>query len=127
MSRAIEEEIIRKYVKKDRQERIIWELNNPKKREEIVWRLHRPDIFIEKCLHPIEYMSKDVMRKRLFELSGVSEVYFIGEGYIGYLSLEQASERANTGEICIIYCGKGIGYYQGEQEIGKPPRFLLLS
>lgn len=54
-------------------------------------------------------------------------MYFIGEDYIGDLSLKEAVERASEGEICIIYCGEGIGYYQGEQEKGAPPRFMLLK
>lgn len=32
MNREIEEKIIKKYVKKNKQERILWEINNPKKR-----------------------------------------------------------------------------------------------
>lgn len=27
----------------------------------------------------------------------------------------------------VSYCGNGIGYYQGEQEKGAPPRFMLLK
>jgi len=54
-------------------------------------------------------------------------LYFIGESYIGTLPLKEAVKKAGTGEICIIYCGNGIGYYQGEQECGKPPRFLLFQ
>ncbi len=49
----------------------------------------------------------------------------LGESYIGELSLKQAVEKALFGEICIIYCGNGVGYYQGEQDIGSSPRFLL--
>lgn len=59
---------------------------------------------------------KEEMKNYLHKLSGAENVYFIGEDYIGEMLLEQAAERANEGEICIIYCGNGIGYYQGEQE-----------
>ena len=55
------------------------------------------------------------MQTYLYNLSKKSNVYFIGEDYIGDLSLKEAVERASEGEICIIYCGEGIGYYQGEQ------------
>lgn len=51
----------------------------------------------------------------------------MGESYIGEISLKEAVENADGGEICIIYCGKGIGYYQGEQIIGAPSRFMLLA
>ena len=70
---------------------------------------------------------KEAMKNYLHKLSGAENVYFIGEDYIGKMLLEQAAERANEGEICIIYCGYGIGYYQGEQEKGAPPRFMLLE
>lgn len=109
MSRAIEEEIIKQYIKKNKQERMLWELNNPQKREEVIWRFSKPGIFIEKCLTPIGYMDKIHMIEYLFKLSGVSNVYYIGEDYIGYLSLEQAAERASMGEICIITVGKVLG------------------
>ena len=122
-----EQEIIKKYVRKNKQDRILWELSTPRKRDAVFWNFSGTDIFNENCLHPIKYMQKEEMEKYLFKLSGTSEVYFIGESYIGYLPLNQATERASMGEICIIYCGKGIGYYQGEQEIGKPPRFLLMQ
>ena len=69
---------------------------------------------------------KEAMKNYLHKLSGAENVYFIGEDYIGKMLLEQAAERANEGEICIIYCVNGIGYYQGEQEKGAPPRFMLL-
>lgn len=67
------------------------------------------------------------MRDYIYILSREEFVYSIGKDYIGKMPLEQAAERANEGEICIIYCGNGIGYYQGEQEKGAPPRFLLLA
>ena len=52
---------------------------------------------------------KEAMKNYLHKLSGAENVYFIGEDYIGKMLLEQAAERANEGEICIIYCGNGIG------------------
>lgn len=124
---STEQEIIKKYVRTNKQDRILWELSTPRKRNAVFWNFSGSDIFNENCLCPIEYMQKEEMEKYLLKLSGKENVYFIGESYIGYLSLNQAAELASKGEICIIYCGKGIGYYQGEQEIGKPPRFLLMQ
>ena len=122
-----EEEIIKKYIIKERQDRLLWEFNSPKKRNTVFWHFAGPNCFKSECLQSIAYMSGDVMRNYLLQLSNAKDVYFIGESYIGILSLEEAVTKAQTGEICIIYCGKGIGYYQGEQENGKPPRFLLLA
>lgn len=122
-----EKEIVQNYIIKSKQERIEWELNHPQKRKDIIWHFHKPDIFKEACLHPVDYMDQEAMKNYLHKLSSAENVYFIGEDYIGEMSLEQAVERANEGEICIIYCGNGIGYYQGEQEKGAPPRFMLLA
>lgn len=124
---GVEQEIIKKYVDKNKQERILWELDNPKKRGNVFWKFAGSDIFKKDCLQPVEYMSSDEMERHLFKLSGVRDIYFIGEDYIGELSLKEAVKRAGTGEICIIYCGNGIGYYQGEQDSGKPPRFMLIQ
>ena len=121
----LEEEIIKKYIIKEKQDRLLWEFNNPKKRNTVFWHFAGPNFFKSECLHSLAYMSSDVMKRYLQQLSNAKNVYFVGESYIGALSLEQAVTKAQTGEICIIYCGKGIGYYQGEQENGKPPRFLL--
>ena len=122
-----EQEIIKKYIRKNKQDRILWELSVPRKRNSVFWNFAGSDIFNQNCLHPVNYMNKDEMEKYLFELSGNENVYFLGEDYIGELLLKEATERAEHGEICIIYCGNGIGYYQGEQEIGRPPRFLLIN
>lgn len=119
------EEVIRNFVKKEKQDRLIWELNNPKKRESVIWHFSGPKIFKDTCLRPISYMDANEMTSFLFNLGNSRNVYFFGESYIGELSLSQAAAKASTGEICIIYLGSGVGYYQGEQEYGKPPRFML--
>lgn len=124
---SLEREIVKKYIKKHKQDRILWELNTSKKRNSVFWHFADQSIFKEECLQPISYMNKRQLKKYLFELSGASTAYYIGEDYIGHASLDQAVERADIGKICIIYCGKGIGYYQGEQVIGAPPRFMLLA
>lgn len=123
----IEREIVKKYVKKNKQERIIYELDNPKKREHIIWKFAGTGLLKPECLRPVGYMSCKEMVNCLFELGEAQEVYFWGESYVGILALKQAVELAHIGEICIIYCGKGIAYYQGEQEKGRPPRFLLVT
>lgn len=123
----LEEEIIRKYIVKEKRERLIWELSNSKKRNTVFWHFAGPKYFKRECLQPISYMTGNTMSSYLLKLSEAKNVYFIGENYIGVLSLEEAVNKAQTGEICIIYCGKGLGYYQGEEENGKTPRFLLLA
>ena len=126
MNRETEKEIIKRFVKKNKQERLLWELSNPKRRMEALrWGFHKTSIFKESCLQPVKYMDKDVMEKFLLENSDCNEVYFIGEGFGGILSCDEAAERAFDGDICVIYCENGTGYYQGEQESRTQFRFLL--
>lgn len=124
----MEEEIVKNYVVKNRQERILWELSSPRKRSGIMWR-HFPGVrlFKAECLQAADYMPPDVLEKRLFELSGAKSVYYMGADQIGEFSLKEAVKMADMNDVCIIYCGNGIGYYQGEQEYGNAPRFLLLK
>ena len=123
----IEREIVEKYVKKNKQERILWELTNVKKRDGVIWKFEGTAIFKDSCLQKIEYMSGSLLVKYLYELGSSKSIYYIGESYIGEMNLEEAVKKANIGEICIIYCGNGMGYYQGEQEYGSPPRYILIQ
>ncbi len=128
MKNPIEVEIVKKYIIPSKQERIIWEFSNPKKRSEIVFqRLHDYKILKSDCLKPIKYLSPSELEKCLFELSKAQEVYYIGLNYIGPRSLRDAVEATDSGDICIIYCGNGIGYYQGEQYYGGAMRFILVE
>ena len=124
-NRQIEQEIIKKYVVNNKQERILWELQSPKKRDTIFWKFAGVNIFKQECLHPIGFMSKSELECELLRMGKREDVYYIGSSYIGEVSLKQAVEKVFFCEICIIYCGNGVGYYQGEQEVGGPPRFLL--
>lgn len=123
----MEKEIIKLFVKSNKQERILYEFKNVKKRENGIWRFSDPGVFKETCLNSIGYMSSMKLEKYLLQLNKNEKVYFIGESYIGEMLLKDAAEKADMGEICLIYCGNGVGYYQGEQEIGSPPRYVLIS
>ena len=122
---SIEGEIIKNFRKKNKQDRIIWELNNPKKREMVFWKFAHPNLFDENCMCTIGYMDSSKLYEYLFKLSGSKNIYYLGESYIGELLLEKAVELVEIGEICIIYCGNGIGYYQGESDMGNRQRYIL--
>lgn len=121
----LEEEIIRNYVKDSKQERLLWELNSPKKRGKVIWKFAGSELFKSNCLKPTQYMSAKQIEMHFSTAVASNNVYFMGEDYIGQMTLKEAAQRAQEGGICIIYCGNGTGYYQGEQCSGKPPRFLL--
>lgn len=121
----LEEEIVKKFVVKNKQERILWELGSSKKREQVFWRFAGTAIFRPECLHFLNYMAPNELEKYLSKFVHTKNVYYLGEDYIGEITLKESLEKINMGAICIIYCGNGIGYYQGEEDQGHRPRCLL--
>lgn len=57
MNSNIESEIIKQFVIKNKQERVIWELSNSKKRKSIFWKFAGADIFKNDCLNKLDNMS----------------------------------------------------------------------
>ena len=128
MPNKIEQEIEQTYIVKNKRKRILWELDNPKKREYILFnRFLGIDNWKKGCLQPVEYLTSEKLSYYLAEKSKKKEVYFIGEDYIGLLPIKDAVERTRKGEWCMIYCGNGYGYFQGEGGCIKPARYLLHS
>lgn len=123
----MEEEIVKNYIINNKQERILWELSNPRKRADVYWKFAGPNIFKKNCLQVAEYMDSDELESKLLHMGKTDKVYYIGSNYIGELSLAQAVENVMLGAICVIYCGNGIGYYQGENDGARTPRFFLMQ
>lgn len=125
-SNSLEEEFVKKFIIKNKQERILWELQSSKKRESVFWRFAGTEIFKKECLNDLAYMPQKELERYLLKYARLGYVYFIGNDFVGEISLEDAVAQMEMGSIGIIYCGDGIGYYQGEQEInGYTPRCLL--
>ena len=120
-------EFIKRFVISNKQERLIWELESPKKRTTLFWRFAGGNLFKDGCLQETDYMTVDELEAELYQLSKTRVVYFIGASYVGKLSLKEAVEKASCGEICVIYCGNGIGYYQGEEDRANTPRYFLIQ
>lgn len=120
-------EFIKRFVISNKQERLIWELESPKKRKTLFWHFSGRNIFKNECLQKMDYMPVDELEAKLYKLSKTKVVYFIGASYVGEISLKEAVEKASFGEICVIYCGNGVGYYQGEEDRGNTPRYFLIQ
>lgn len=124
MNSNIENEIIKNYVIKDKQARIIWELSTPKKRDDVFWRFSGINIFKPNCLFQVKEIPINYLHTKCSAHKKV-RVYVIGSSYIGETSLEESIRQAQNGGICIIYIGNGIAYYQGEECGGHRPRYIL--
>ena len=70
----VEEEIIKQFVVKNKQERILWELRNLKKREQVFWRFAGPNILSRECLKKMEYRSiEELELSNSVELKGLTK------------------------------------------------------
>ena len=123
----VEHEIIRSFVAKNRQERLSWELANPKKREKFFWNFAGTQYFKQDCLQSIELLSYKELETAIFRFGKTRTVYYLGASCIGRIPLTQAVQYAAQGDICIIYCGNGRGYYQGEPYSGNKNKYLLIA
>lgn len=132
MDAKIEKEIIKLYFKKEKQDRILWELNSAKKRADVMWRLCGEDLIKHNCIHPIPFMSADELGRIICSLGGTTPVYSFNFDFIGYMSddisLNDILQNIICGEYgaCLTYFGKGVAYFLGMQEKGAPDRFILL-
>ena len=77
----IEEEIIQKFIVKEKRDRLIWELSNSKKRNTVFWHFAGPKYFKQECLQSVAYMSENTMMSYLLKFRETKNVYFIGENY----------------------------------------------
>ena len=128
MDIAIETEIIKLFVQKQYQKRLLYEINSKKKYDTVWHHFHTEKKFKKECLEKVDYMKKEDLEKYLFRLSGKKNVYFMGMAEKRKkMLLEDAVNEIVEMEIGIIYCGDGIGYYQGEEELADTPRYILKS
>ncbi len=122
MDAAIEQEIIRHFFRKDRQERLYWELSG-KKRAEFYWHLAGTRELKPECLHDLFGDKRPLAQ--IFRQAGAGDpIYYIGSSHTGPTSPEDALTRANRGEMCLVYFGNGTGYWQGEQTPTQPRALL---
>ena len=88
VNKLVEEEIIKNFVVKNRQERILWELASSKKRDQTFWRFAGPGIFKNECLEKLNYMSPDELESYLLAFIQTEQVYYLGEMYIGKTTIK---------------------------------------
>ena len=125
-SEKMEQEFVQLFVKKSRQERILWEIGSKKYQDHVIAaRFHDTENFQIAYLRPLDYHLLDQLYALLHPYCADDKIYYMGGRCIALLPLDSACDYAERGDICILYCGNGVGYYQGEQSYGPPPRYLL--
>ena len=127
MDITIETEIIKLFVQKQYQKRLLYEISSKKEYDIIRCHFYTEYKFKKECLEKVSYMGDENLEKYLFQLSGKKDIYFMGINTREKMPLKEAVKRINHFEDGIIYCGNGIGYYQGEEELSDTPRYILKS
>ena len=125
MDIAIESEIVKLFVQKQYQKRLLYEINSKKEYDTMWHYFHTEQKLKKECLEKIYYMDEKNLEKYLFQLTGKKEVYYMGIDVRIRMSLREASYQMAHGAVAIVYCGNGIGYYQGEEELADTPRYIL--
>ncbi len=131
----VEQEIISLFFPKNKRKRIRYELskvdlNDPDSFGDFHWRnLHSSNNINLKGLYAEDSCLSE---SELHNFAGKDPVYYMGLDYYGWLSVNEAFEKAfHESHMCLIYCGNGVAYYQGEHYskngIGAAPERYRLS
>lgn len=129
MNSKIEEEIVRCFIQKNRQDRIIWELQSKRKRDSVMWKLCDTHLFKREVLYPQRYLSPEDLAEKLETLGAQKTIYMIAFDEMYELedcSVLEGIERQWDNPY-LLYYGNGLGYFEGMQEDGAPERCILIS
>lgn len=134
MNKKLEEEIIRFFFIKEKQERIIWELSKPRKRKSCLWKIcdQGYSMLNPKCIKNIKFMEPDELENTLIIQGAHQPQYYIGEDWADILtnniSMKQVIENVLYGDWSpgLLYFGDGIAYFEGLQHVGAPERCILV-
>jgi hypothetical protein len=123
----IEREIIMFFFKKNRRDRMLFELSNSRKRSQFFWNISGTRELDEHVLRPIKDHNIESINACFRQLCSGNNVYYIGASFIGFCTCTQAIEQVRLADICLVYFGGGKGYYQGEIGVSGQNRFYLLA
>ena len=104
-------------------------IDKKKEREDRYFRYHNGE-YIDELLvvEKVDQMPEEYTVKRLLELGAEKRCFLLANGVSGVFTLEVGIEEAYIcGLGAVIYCGNGVGYFQGEQCYGSPERWILVN
>jgi hypothetical protein len=134
MDKQHEEIIVKSFFNKRLQDRVIFELTSAKKRKDAIGRLSHNymDLLNNKYMIEIPKPNSDYVEIiELLKRYGAKEVCYVisyDENLDGkaLLLLEAMKNSVGNGMPSIISCIPGeLAYFEAEQVMGAPPRFIL--
>ena len=130
MDYAVEERFVRSFIKKNRRERLLYELTTPKKRYDGISRFcHQADAFLDPDKVAMEGEDlecraefRDFIKKHDEPCLVLSPVYYPDDPV---LQLEDAVEQASLAPDAVLILGNGFAIVFGEPYRGGRGKYLL--
>lgn len=123
----LEKEIIRLFVRREKQHRMFWELDNPQKASGALAKMWLLETFKPQCMHKIPRMSEHDLAKYLIRLGAERPICYDGmtaewntdwdyiQLFRNNVSIQQAlNGAAEWGTPYYLYFGNGILYYEAD-------------
>ncbi|MED3965826.1 hypothetical protein [Niallia taxi] len=128
-----EEKIIRSFIEKRLQDRVLFELSKQKYREKLYWRLtnYFETTVNQRYIQKMEFIDITKLVPLLKSEGATNDCYVLSydQDYDGkYYSLNDdvIKKLICNGMPFIISCIPGkLAYFQGERELGEPVRYLF--
>lgn len=123
------EEMIEMFFEKKWRKRLKFKLIPKEKRVENYYDYHNGEYLDESCIkYCVNKSSIEDICNILLKEGGNKKCFFFSCSESGIYDMRKGIENAmDNGMGAIIYLGNGIGYFQGEQYIGSPERYILVN
>lgn len=104
-------------------------LQSKAKREDGWFRYNHGEFLDESCMkHQVNKLDRREIYKMLIEEGGNQKCFLISCSKSGiYDTWEGVDSVMDNGIGGMLYLGNGVGYFQGEQYIGSPERYILVN
>lgn len=127
--KEIAEEMIDMLFLKKWRKRLKYDLIEEKRRNEKYFRYHNGE-YIDKSIikYKVNTMDFDDIYAILIKEGAKDQCFWMADGDSGILSTKEGFNRSLSGGMgAMLYLGNGIGFFQGEQYIGSPERYILVN
>ena len=129
MNKELETAFVKNFIKKQYQERLLFELNSPKKREDFIWRFcHRTEVIVnpQRIILKGTKIAKEDLDNEIKQIKG--DVYVLSLDYPeGQMMNVQEALAYFEDEYMpvIIMFADNLAFIKTEVEYGAPEKYLL--
>ncbi len=123
------DEMIDMFLEKKRRKRAKYDFGSEKRRKEAFVRYNSGKYLDESRIYQhVNQWGSDEVLNLIVKLGGESKCFWIVTGDNGICDAREGIERIfYDGMGGMAYFGNGIGFFEGEQCIGSPERYILVN